>query len=639
MPLSRGRKGKKKKKVQQKIKRTYDYEEFKTQGVKIYRQGKNIFIKTNRTQEQQDQLIENIKERRPQILETVKESISRITEIFSTYDNFQLLGGLAYNLYENQNNPEDDGASELMVEYGMSFATAITGKGGRYVTSIILNELIDLLYATRGYYNQYVMTEFVEGKYSELEGHLRFKTILESLYMRGDGYTHHIYSVFKELFVGHDDFLQKHYEFTSADLLEAVIQFEDSFYCRAILPNGIPHYKSFKRFKEWKDVKGLHSFRPEDMQPMRDFLQDNPDMADFNGESGGRRIDDISEFHSLYRVRARKHVHQKVIEALAIEFGDNKEFLNPKFPGLPLNESLSNLKPAIKFNGEYYLFGFNLSTRNLFGITEKLIHDADPTYYNQHYLGNKFIKSRDNYLENKTATLFSAFIPNSKSHLNLKYKPGQLDASGNQIETELDLLLVSENANYIIEMKAGGLSAPSKRGALKSLTGQLSETIGYGAYQSYRAYKFICENESPEFYDNKGNPVNIDKSKKLFRVTVTLEHLSGYIANMHELKMLGILDNDVEFAWTCSLFDLIIFSEIIEKEGDFIDYLEKRLPLYTNPNFSVDDEIDLLGYFLEKGELVDKKSLKKVDNYKLNKTSQDIDNYFQKGGPKPQRKK
>jgi hypothetical protein len=268
-----------------------------------------------------------------------------------------------------------------------------------------------------------------------------------------------------------------------------------------------------------------------------------------------------------------------------------------------------------------------------------LILDADKDYYRQKFLGNNFSKSRDNYLENKTADLFKKFIPKSDSFLNLKYKPGQLDVSGNKVETELDLLLISDKVNYIIEMKAGGLSAPSKRGALKSLTGQLSETVGYGAYQSHRAYQYICDDVNPEFYDNKGKIVNLDKSKKLFRVTVTLEHLSGYIANMHELKMLGIVANDVEFAWTCSLFDLMIFSEIIENEDDFIEYLDKRLPLYNNPNVNVDDEIDFLGYFLDNGELVDKKVLKKTTSYKLNKTSQDIDVYFQKRGPKPKRKK
>jgi hypothetical protein len=639
MPLSRGRKGSKKKKPQAKRKSSSNYEEFIANGTKIYRRGKNVFIKTNRTQAQQEQLLNEIKKHRPQILQSVNDSIARIIEIFTDYDKLQLLGGLGFNLFEKHNDSEDGGASELIMEYGLSFATAIGGNGTKNATSELLNELIDLLFATRHYYNQYIMTEFVDGKYSELENHLRFKTILESLFMRGDGYSQHIYETFKELFSGHDAILQKHYGFTANELLEAIIQFEDSFYCRTVLPNGMPHPKSFERFEQWQQAKDLRFFRADDRQPMIDFLKDNPDMASDTGESGGCRIDNITEFEALYKVRPRDAVHQKVVEALAIEFGDNSEFLNPKFAGLPLNDSLSNLKPIISFNGSYYLFAFNILTRNLFSIAEKLIFDADKAYYEQNFLGNKFSKSRDNYLENKTADLFNAFVPKSKSYLNLKYKPGQLDAAGNKVETELDLLLVSDTANYLIEMKAGGLSAPSKRGALKSLTGQLAETVGYGAYQSHRAYKYICDNASPEFYDNKGTIVVIDKTKKLFRITITLEHLSGYIANMHELKMLGVVENDVEFAWTCSLFDVIIFSEILENEDDFIEYLEKRIPLYNNTGVSVDDEIDFLGYFLDNGELVDKKALKKVSTYKLNKTSEDIDNYFQKGGAKPKRKK
>lgn len=639
MPLSRGRKTKNKKKTPKKKRTNSNYEEFNANGVKVYRQGKNVFVQTNRTQEQQDELIESIKKNRPLLLDTLKVSIDRITEIFSNYNNFQLLGGLCYNLFVNHDNSEDDGASQLALEYGLSFSTALKNNPKVSPTSDILNELIELLLSTRQTYNHYVMTEFVDSKNSEIENHLRYKTILESLFMRGNGYMQHIYAIFEELFSGHDDFLQKHYGFNTVDILETILQLEDSYYCRVILENGIPHWKAYDRFKEWQKFQGINSFLMGDDKPMINFLADNPDFVSTKSKPSGYGIHDIAQFEELYKIRYRKPIHKKVVESLSIEFGDNIDFLNPKFAGLPLNESKSNLKPVIFYDGNYYLFGFNVLTNNLFSITEKLIFDADKVYYEQKFLGNKYSKSRDNYLENKTSELFSKFIPNSLSYLNLKYKPGQVDAVGNKIETELDLLLISDKANYIIEMKAGGLSAPSKRGALKSLSGQLSETVGYGAYQSHRAYRYIFDDSNPEFYDDKKNIVVIDKSKKTFRITITLEHLSGYIANIHELKMIGIIEKDIEFAWTCSLFDLMIFSEIIENEDDFIEYLEKRIPLYNNPSLDVDDEIDFLGYFLDTGELVDKKALKKVSSFKLNKASQEIDLYFEKGGVKPKRKK
>lgn len=636
MPLSRGRKkGKRKKSTSQRP--DNNHQEFSSNGVKIFQQGKNVFIKTNRTPKQQQELVDRIRTERPNLLLLLQSAIGRVIEIFSKYDNYKLLGFLSYELILNQKN--DDGASELAMEYAMSFSTAIAGNPNEEPTNEICDELVNLLANVRQNYCYYVMTDFVESDNNELEKHLRFKTIMESLYMRGSGYPQHIYKVFLELFSQHSTFLKEHYGFDANDILETILQLEDSFCCKVLSPKGSPHPAAHKRFNDWVLLKGLTPEQVNDDKSVVEFLAENTDFISNGLMPGGFYIDDLSQYRDLYKITYRKPVHKQVVKAVAISFGDNANFLNPKFIGLPLNDSVALLKPIIHQNDEYYIFAFGILTRNIFEITEKMIIDADKTYYQKKFLGNNYKGSRDNYLENKTSDLFNSFIGDSKSYLNLKYKPGQLDAAGNKVETELDLLLVSDTANYLIEMKAGGLSAPSKRGALKSLTGQLAETVGYGAYQSHRAYKYICDNASPEFYDKKGTIIVIDKTKKLFRITITLEHLSGYIANMHELKMLGVVENDVEFAWTCSLFDLIIFSEILENEDDFIVYLEKRLPLYNNPDVSVGDEIDFLGYFLDNGELVDKKTLKKVTTYKLNKTSEDIDNYFQNGGPKPKRKK
>ena len=120
-----------------------------------------------------------------------------------------------------------------------------------------------------------------------------------------------------------------------------------------------------------------------DYQSMIDFLKENPDILSINNKPAGYGVDDIAQFQELYKIRFRKTIHENVVKSLAINFGDNADFLNPKFPGLPLNESLSNLKPIISDNGNYYLFGFNILTNNLLTIVEKLILDAANDYYEQ----------------------------------------------------------------------------------------------------------------------------------------------------------------------------------------------------------------------------------------------------------------
>ncbi|ADV47561.1 hypothetical protein Celal_0211 [Cellulophaga algicola DSM 14237] len=638
MPKSRGRK-KKKKKTKIVYGKTSGVKRELVNGIELKLDGKNITVKNKRTKKQHEEYIQQVIANRPKNLEFIEKSIERVIEIFKTFDNFQLLGFLSYNHFLNHNNSDDDGMAEVTLEYANSFATALSNNPTKQPTTDIFEELKDLLTNIRMAYNAYISTEGLVGNYTEQESHLRFLTVLEALHMRGDGYMNHIYEVFKEMFSGHDQFFIDNYGFNSNDILETFIQLEDSWYCRLRLPNGAPHPSSMKRFKEWYEAKGIKSFRADDPQPMIDFLADNPDFVSREGKPDGFLINDPKQFQELHKIRFRKEQHKKVAEAITQDFGENTDFLNPKFQGLPLNETLISQKPIIKYKNELYLFAFNILTRNIFDIAESLIKNANKKYYKEKYLGNKYSLSRDNYLENKTAELLDNFIKKSTSYLNLKYKPGILDENDNLVETELDLLIVSEKANYIIEIKAGGLSAPSKRGALKSLTGQLSETVGYGAYQSHRAYKYILEDDNNSFYDKQGNLINVDNTKKTFRLTITLEHLSGFISNLHELKELGIVKPDVEFAWNCSLFDLMIFSDILENEDDFIEYLEQRIPLFTSEKIRVNDEIDLLGYFLENGKLVDEKLLKKVDDYSLNKTSQEIDEYFQKGGKKPRKKR
>lgn len=636
MPRSRGRK-KKKKKKQNRQKR--NREVFRKNGIEVVREGKNIFIKNVRTPEEQKQFLESIKESRPKILESINGYVEQTIKIFEKFDNIKLLGALSSNELINSDNQTDDELAEVSLELGMSFSTAIQGNPIEEPSDRILHQLMDCLIEIRNGFNMYMMAENAEKKYTILEGQIRYKTILEALYVRGKAYKQHIYKIYSELFSGHDRFLIDSYSFDSNDILNTFLLLEDSLLCRIVFPDGMPHPSLHERFVQWSDTKTESEIKSSGMHFIDYFGAENPDIVVENSKVSGYSIDNIRNYDQLFKIKFREPFQEKVVKSISMNFGDNTGFLNPNFKGLPLNDSKVFTNPIIEQNGNYYLFAYSLPTRSLFEITEALIKKADKNYYNKKYLGSSFSLSRDNYLENKTAELFKTIMPGSSSYLNIKYKPGIIDEIGNLIETELDLLILSKKATYLIEMKAGGLSAPSRRGAIKSLKGQLKETVGYGAFQSYRALKYITEDPKAVFYTSSGKKIYIDNSLPIFRVTITLEHLSGLISYMYDLKEIGVIDKNVDFAWTCSIFDLIIFSEIIENESDFIEYLEKRIPLYQRPEMSISDEIDLLGYFLEEGLQFDEELLKGVTNFKLNKYSSDIDDYYERGQPKPKRKK
>jgi len=171
----------------------------------------------------------------------------------------------------------------------------------------------------------------------------------------------------------------------------------------------------------------------------------------------------------------------------------------------------------------------------------------------------------------------------------------------------------------------------ARRGALKSLTNTLKEVVGYAACQSFRARKHIEDTERPVFIKKNKEEVIIDKQKKIYRISVSLDFLGGLVTNLYDLKELDIIDKHVDFAWTVSLFDLMIFSTIIENEKDFMQYLDERLELYKRSNIRIPDEISLLGYFLHEGNIkFDSQKIKKLDHFTINKNySDEIDRYFQ----------
>jgi hypothetical protein len=636
MPKSKVRKKKKNKKNQSTGKP--NIQRIVKDGIEFIQDGKNVFINNKRTQEEHEKFIAELKDRRPEMLNEINTRVNRVITIFSEYDKIKILGSLVYQQIENLRLSTGEDGMEVMIEYALSFATAIPENSKTEPTIEILQEVFDNLILIRKIYERYIMSEFTTAQYSDIESGIRFKTIIESLYVRGNAYRQHLSEIYLELFDGHSEVLNEHYSFTAKDILETILQLENSFFSRVAFPDGSPHPAARKRFVEWIDTKADRGMEKTGVHFIEQFGKDNPDIIIEDKIVRTYSIDDLVRYDELFEIKFRYEQHKKVVDQISMKYGQNQNFLNPKFKGLPLNDSLINIKPIIKIEDKYYHFGLFIPLRNLMEITEFLIKQVDKKYYNEKYLGNRYSRSRDNYLEKKAAELFSKIIPGGTSYINLKYRPGDVDEQDHLKETELDLLITSTKANYIIEMKAGGLSEATKRGALASLSAQLEEIVGYGAYQSYRAYRYINEDPNAFFYDQAGNKIFVDANKKSYRITVTLEHLASLISSLSDLKYLGIIDQKVDFAWTVSIYDLLIFSEILESEDDLIDYLDKRIPLYQRNQFQINDEIDFLGYFLDKKLIFDEKMVAGLQTFQLNQFSRDIDNYFEKGGIKPKRK-
>lgn len=115
---------------------------------------------------------------------------------------------------------------------------------------------------------------------------------------------------------------------------------------------------------------------------------------------------------------------------------------------------------------------------------------------------------------------------------------------------------------------------------------------------------YISEQISPIFEyveDGTSKILTIDKSKvtSIFKISVTFEQFAAISANLRYLIDSDVLSKDYKWTWIVSIFDLMIFADIIESEDDFKKYLQNRIAIYDRTDIEFSDEIDILGYFLD----------------------------------------
>lgn len=216
----------------------------------------------------------------------------------------------------------------------------------------------------------------------------------------------------------------------------------------------------------------------------------------------------------------------------------------------------------------------------------------DSSYYQQNFLQNSSPISRDNYVERKVKSVMESFLPSVKFYSSVHYK---IFEDGIEKKPELDILGVSCKATYIIEVKAHELTHKD-RVRLKGAKDKFKSSVIEACTQCLRSFKFITDNKTPKFGTKEGEII-IDNTKPIYKIAITFQHYSAILGQMDKLQSAGMIEPHLRDTWIASLFDLMVISEFIESEDEFISYLDMRKTINTNP-ITFHDELDLLGQFL-----------------------------------------
>ena len=573
--------------------------------------------------------IERAREGRPLFFERIKNEIETAITLINKFDKIYVIGGLAsrlikcvptlynqflgsYNGLGNEEIQEDDLIQEdddieILLEYVMNLATATANTNKNVIPSLEdIQSIYDQLSKIKSSVNFWELSAENPVGGDEFDYWLRTHIMMSTMNVRGDGYHTHIEEIYKEVFQPFDGFLEQYYGFNSDDIYNTILKLDSLVYSK--VGNLFGATQSHKRFTDWMNETDEDTIMKTMMETgkhfIRQFTDANPDLYDEQEPDKviSHHLDSVESYGKLFWVIPKSAKEKLIFEKLSIEFGANGIFFQPpKFKGFLLNDTLTNLNPLIKEDEKYFHFSVNLAFRNIFKITEELIKSADAVYYDNSFKGNSNSQSRDNYIELKTKKQFEKLLPTATFYHSLEYnvvEDGQLK------KTELDIIGVSSDTVYIIEVKAGELNIKHRRGALKGLKDRLEETINEGSYQCHRALKYIQDNENPTFdYSKNGTTntltVNKNQIKSYFKISVTFEHFSSISANLKYLINSGVLSPDFKWTWIVSLYDLMIFSDLIQSEDEFKEYLTNRIALYDRNDIEFSDEIDILGFYLE----------------------------------------
>ncbi len=215
----------------------------------------------------------------------------------------------------------------------------------------------------------------------------------------------------------------------------------------------------------------------------------------------------------------------------------------------------------------------------------------------------RYERSRSVYAEQRAMDLLSSLLPGAVVERNLMYEAE--DQAGGLQETELDGLLLYDETLLVVEVKAGVLSPPARRGASDSLQEELRDRlIGEGHYQAVRAKRFFEAGGRFRRADGAEVALSTGDVREVVLLVVTLEDLEAFTTNLPESAEAGLLASTAgpdESPWCVSLADLEVVADLLNSPTEFLHFLKHRVQVAGDSAAKANDELDWLGHYLREG--------------------------------------
>ncbi|HWC15355.1 MAG TPA: hypothetical protein VG929_12305 [Actinomycetota bacterium] len=298
----------------------------------------------------------------------------------------------------------------------------------------------------------------------------------------------------------------------------------------------------------------------------------------------------------------------RVLERLTLPLGENDESYNSPFQTSPLVT-----RPFVSWNGRYLLPAPGIVGREYVTLIERHLNQPSRNFH----------KRRAQMIDDYAIELIASRFPGCHSYGHLFYTPP------GEGEAETDGLILWDDIAVVVEGKGARLGPSVDRGDVARLRSDIASTIEHAWAQGKRVREQLLSESGAEFHAESGEIIRVEPGEvsSVFVINPTIHLMSDYAPQLSRLQHLGLFA-DGEYPFSVYVNDLRIIAETLTGPAEFLSYLSWRSKLPLGDLVLVGDEIDLLGTFLLRGQLLRRLEIYPGDLIVINGSTVDFDDFY-----------
>jgi len=612
---------------------------FPTSGIKIEQVGRHVLVQGSRSREEHVELQKKLVEWRKRLPEEVSGLATKLDEILGTYDSFDVIAATFMHeffadpeTFKEYSHPGRAAYAEYIALRCLSHPyNRAEGRPSPFERFIELRALLEQIFSAGVWYHAAEAADPGHPGPPSAIAQLRFQIINEQISVRTPWYLHHRYDFLRTLFAPFDEWFAS----TVGCSMTESIRFSEQLPGFLSSRFEIRRQQAFALEREFKRAFRRSRVRPPQLQSRQRAKRLRRTAIQSEKKALRRirhavlsqvlsRLGEVLSFSAVELAEAcggNPNSAEAFLKLFSVDFGT--EAAEP----LPQPVHKLHTYPIVHHGGRFLPAGLALLSAAIQFRAEDLLNPDSKLSANQDpSLWERYVRHRKTLVEKQALQLLGNALKTSEVYHSLRYR---FQEDGAAKEAELDGLVAYDSALIVVEAKAGGLTEAARRGGPRRLVRDLGKLVAEAHSQGTRATKYISEAPVCTFRLSDDSIVTVDKSrfKHIFQITVTLDPLGSFTANMAELSELGIFKPG-DLPWAVSLPDLRVISELTEFPCMLIHYLLRRSKLNTTRRLKADDELDWFAYYLKEGLYVEGMILRDFETLTLMSHTTPLDDYY-----------